>query len=125
MSDNEKKIKLIFNKEKKELNTIPKNYQELKKIFKQIFNPNPKLIFNFYFIEQTDEKDEILIDEGEAFLKQIEEIKNLNNPEIYAFQVNVSEFFDKSFSFDNAKSFVSIHNNIEEENNSNNDIGET
>ena len=129
MSDNEKKIKLVLNEEKKELNIIPKSFQELNHIFKQMFNPNPNLRFDFYFIEQNDEKDEVYLDEGEAFLKQIEEIKNQKNPEIYAFQANDSELFDDHFSFNDAKSCESIHNNsMENENNSNNNndnIGET
>ena len=56
MKDNKKKIKLIFYEEKKELNSIPKSFQELKNAFIKLYNQNPKFIFNFYFFEQNEKR---------------------------------------------------------------------
>ena len=115
MEDNEKKIKLVFNEEKKELNTIPKSFQELKDIFVKIYNQNPKFTFNFYFFEKNNDKNQIIIDDQQNnFEQQIKEIINLNNPEIYVYRINETIIFKSHMDLDiiNAKSSESIDNDI-------------
>ena len=115
MEDNEKKIKLVFNEEKKELNTIPKSFQELKDIFVKIYNQNPKFTFNFYFFEKNNDKNQIIIDDQQNnFEQQIKEIINSNNPEIYVHRINETLIFKSHIDLDilNVKSSESIDNDI-------------
>ena len=116
MEDKEKKIKLVFNEEKKELKTIPKSFQELKNIFVNIYNQNPKFKFNFYFNENNNDKNRKIIDDQQNnFEQQIKEIKNLNNPEIYVYRINETIIYKSHIDLDilDVKSSESIENDID------------
>ena len=131
MEDNKKNITLIYNNIKKEMNSIPKNYEELKIAFQHLFEINqPPNNFKFYFIEESEEKDQIYIDENqEYFERHIKEILQNSNPEIYVisslsllkfasdFSLNAN-FTESVYNVDNNNPFENGENN--NENNINN-----
>ncbi len=133
MEDNKKNITLIYSNIKKEMNSIPKNYEELKIAFQRLFEINqPPNNFKFYFIEESEEKDQIYIDENqEYFERHIKEILQNSNPEIYVipslsllkfasdFSLNAN-FTESVYNIDNNNPFENGENN--NENNINNII---
>ena len=124
MEDNKKNITLIYNNIKKEMNSIPKNYEELKIAFQRLFEINqPPNNFKFYFIEESEEKDQIYIDENqEYFERHIKEILHNSNPEIYVISslslLNSSSNFSLNAIY--TESVYNVDNNNPFENGENN-----
>ena len=139
MSKLEAKIKLCYNKEIKVMDYIPKNFQDLKNFFIKEFQENSYNNYNFYFIDENNNKNQKEItEEIEYFNEQIKNILNQNEHIIYAtidtkssFSIfndsNINPIYDSmdneknNFSEDNKKSKIFINDkNIQKDTPTNN-----
>ena len=126
--DNTKKIIFIFNEEKKELKTFPKNYQELKNNFVKLYNQNEDFKYQFFYIQSKDKKEKEIKEEQDIFENQMTDLKYCSIPEIHVFRVKltiINKQSDNDLDLNNVESCESIDNNEKNLDNSNNKKGET
>lgn len=103
MERNIKKITLIFENDKREINEIPQNFEDLKNSFFEAFLVMPSNKYTFCFKEKGDE-DYFIIDESkEEYQKKMNEILEQENSEIYV-KIDIPQNSSKSNEFNDTNS---------------------